>query len=82
MLNNQVVLVSGGSNGIGADCVRQFAQQGARVVIGFNRGRDRADALMRELPGQGHAVMHVPLEDSAAHAAIAQSVEQSFGRLD
>lgn len=82
MLNNQVVLVTGGSNGIGADCVRQFAQQGARVIIGYNRGRDRAEALLRELPDTGHAVMHVPLEDSAAHAAIAQSVAQTIGRLD
>lgn len=82
MLKNKVVLVSGGSNGIGADCVRQFAQQGARVVIGFNSGRERAQALLRELPGTGHSVMHVPLEDSVAHAAIAQSIETTFGRLD
>jgi 3-oxoacyl-[acyl-carrier protein] reductase len=82
MLNNQVVLVTGGSNGIGADSVRQFAQQGARVVIGYHRGRERAEALLRELPGTGHAVMHVPLEDSAAHAALAQTMTQNFGRLD
>jgi 3-oxoacyl-[acyl-carrier protein] reductase len=82
MLNNQVVLVTGGSNGIGADCVRQFAQHGARVVIGYNRGRDRAEALLRELPGTGHGVMYVPLEDSGVHAEIATSVQQSFGRLD
>lgn len=82
MLNNQVVLVTGGSNGIGADCVRQFAQHGARVVIGYNRGRDRAEALLRELPGTGHGVMYVPLEDSGVHAEIATSVQQSLGRLD
>jgi 3-oxoacyl-[acyl-carrier protein] reductase len=76
MLNNHVVLVSGGSNGIGADCVRQFAQQGARVVIGYNSGRDRAESLCRELPGQ------VPLEDSDAHAQIAQTLQQTCGRLD
>ena len=82
MLNNQVVLVTGGSNGIGADCVRQFAQHGARVVIGYNQGRDRAEALCRELPGQGHTVMHVPLENPDAHAAIANTLQQTHGRLD
>ncbi len=82
MLKNQVVLVTGGSNGIGADCVRQFAQQGARVVIGYNQGRDRAEALCRELPGEGHTVMHVPLEDPDAHAAIANTLQQTHGRLD
>ena len=82
MLNNQVVLVSGGSNGIGADCVRQFAQQGATVVIGYHNGHDRAQALCQSLPGQGHTVMRVPLEDSAAHEAIAQAVQKTYGRLD
>mgnify|MGYP000004567429 CR=1 FL=1 len=82
MLNNQVVLVTGGSNGIGADCVRQFAQQGARVVIGYNQGRDRAEALCRELPGEGHTVMHVPLENPDAHTAIANTLQQTHGRLD
>jgi 3-oxoacyl-[acyl-carrier protein] reductase len=82
MLKNQVVLVTGGSNGIGADCVRQFAQQGARVVIGYNQGRDRAEALCRELPGEGHTVMHVPLENPDAHTAIANTLQQTHGRLD
>lgn len=82
MLKDQVVLVTGGSSGIGAACVQQFAQQGARVVIGYNRGRERAEALMRDLPGSGHAVMEVPLEDSAAHATIAKGLEQTQGRLD
>ena len=82
MLNNQVVLVTGGSNGIGADCVRQFAQHGARVLIGYHRGRERAESLLQELPGSGHAIMHVPLEDSAAHAAIAKSVQETCGLLD
>jgi 3-oxoacyl-[acyl-carrier protein] reductase len=82
MLNNSVVLVTGGSNGIGADCVRQFAQHGARVVIGYHRGLDRAQALLKELPGTGHSVMSVPLEDSAAHQAVAQSIEKLYGRLD
>jgi 3-oxoacyl-[acyl-carrier protein] reductase len=82
MLNNQVVLVTGGSNGIGADCVRQFAQHGARVLIGYHRGRERAELLLQALPGSGHAIMHVPLEDSDAHAAIAKSVQETCGRLD
>jgi 3-oxoacyl-[acyl-carrier protein] reductase len=37
---------------------------------------------MRELPGTGHAIMQVPLEDSAAHATVAQSIQQTLGRLD
>jgi len=82
MLKNQVALVSGGSSGIGAACVRQLAAQGASVVVGYHRGVERAQALLRELPGEGHLAMHVPLEDSAAHSALAQAVMAQKGRLD
>jgi len=38
------VLVTGGSGGIGAACVRLFAAEGARVAVHYNRGRERAEA--------------------------------------
>jgi 3-oxoacyl-[acyl-carrier protein] reductase len=38
------VLVTGGSGGIGAACVRLFAAEGAHVVVHYNRGRERAEA--------------------------------------
>jgi 3-oxoacyl-[acyl-carrier protein] reductase len=82
MLKNQVALVSGGSSGIGAACVRQLAAQGAIVVVGYHRGLERAQALVSQLPGDGHVAMQIPLEDSAAHAAIAQAVLAQKGRLD
>jgi len=82
MLKNQVALVSGGSSGIGAACVKQLAAQGAIVVVGYHHGLERAQALVSQLPGDGHVAMHIPLEDSAAHAVIAQAVLAQKGRLD
>jgi 3-oxoacyl-[acyl-carrier protein] reductase len=38
------VLVTGGSGGIGAACVRLFASEGAEVVVHYHRGRERAEA--------------------------------------
>ncbi len=45
------VLVTGGSGGIGAACVRAFAAEGARVAIHYHPGRERAEALSAELGG-------------------------------
>jgi 3-oxoacyl-[acyl-carrier protein] reductase len=42
-LRGKRVLVTGGSGGIGAACVRLFAAEGAEVVVHFHRGRERAE---------------------------------------
>ena len=38
-------------SGIGAASARLFAEAGARVVVGYNRGVDRANAVVAELAG-------------------------------
>jgi 3-oxoacyl-[acyl-carrier protein] reductase len=51
------VLVTGGSGGIGAACVRLFAAEGAEVVVHYHRGRERAEAA------GGHTVAQADLRD-------------------
>ena len=45
------MLVTGASGGIGAACARAFATEGARVVLHYHRGLERAQALAAELDG-------------------------------
>ena len=56
-LSGKVVLVTGGSRGIGAAIARTLAGAGARVVVHYGRGQSEANALVEELgAGRAHAV--------------------------
>jgi 3-oxoacyl-[acyl-carrier protein] reductase len=43
------VLVTGGSGGIGSACAREFAAEGAQVVVHYRNGRERAGAVAAEI---------------------------------
>ncbi len=81
-LNGKVAVVTGASSGIGAASARLFAEAGARVVVGYNRGIDRANAVVAGLAGSGHKSMHLPLEDTAQINQVAAAVREEFGRAD
>jgi 3-oxoacyl-[acyl-carrier protein] reductase len=57
------VLVTGASGGIGAACARAFAAEGARVLVHYRNGRDRAEAVATELGGAPIAGADLTSED-------------------
>jgi 3-oxoacyl-[acyl-carrier protein] reductase len=81
-LTGKVAVITGGSSGIGAASARRLAEQGATIAIGYNSGRDRAEALAASLPGGSHLPVHIPMTDSAAIRAAASEVEAKLGRCD
>ncbi len=82
-LADKVVLVTGGSRGIGAATVRMFRKAGARVVFSYEKAADTAAALAEELGGEGlcRAVGQSLSTPEDGRALIARAVA-AFGRID
>jgi len=80
-VNKPVVLITGGSRGIGAAAVELFAARGWRVCIGFNNSRDAANALERRLTQSGADVMTfcADVSDSKQAAGLVAACETRFG---
>jgi len=81
-LAGKVAVVTGGSSGIGAATARALAETGAVVVVGYNKGEERALELIRALPGKDHAAVQIVLEESDTSRRAADIVRKNYGRAD
>jgi NAD(P)-dependent dehydrogenase (short-subunit alcohol dehydrogenase family) len=81
-LKDRVVLVTGGSKGIGLACAEAFLAEGARVAI-TSRSEEHLAAASRALAGRG-SVLAVPADLSARGAAgpLVARVEAALGPLE
>ena len=61
-LGGKGVVVTGASGGIGAACARQFAAEGAKVLVHYHRGEERARAVAAELGGAAVARADLTVE--------------------
>lgn len=83
MLEGKVVMISGGSRGLGAALARRFAEEGASVSL-CSRGSGSLDQLAGELISSGHDVF-ATTADVASESDVTNWVEATldrFGRVD
>ena len=83
-LAGKVVLVTGGSSGIGRATCLAFGRQGCRVAVHFHAGRSRADKVVRAVAKAGGqaAALGADLRSAGEARALVQAVERCFGGLD
>lgn len=77
----KTTLVTGGSRGIGAAVCRRLAEDGFRVVVHFNRSREKAEALVRELT-EKTGLPHLALPAELAERAQVEELFRLAGPVD
>lgn len=81
---DQVVVVTGGSRGIGRSICRHFAQEGATVVVNYVKNKESAESVQKEIEELGGKAHLIQL-DVSDKEKVDQTVESLFdelGRID
>lgn len=82
-MQGKVVIVTGGSSGIGKACAERFGKAGAQIVI-TGRNQQKLDAALDELHKQNINAIAVQSDVSNpddCHTTVAKTLE-AFGRID
>jgi len=82
-MNAPIVLVTGGSRGIGAATALLAAQRGFSVAISYVRQAEAADAVVRRIESEGGRAIAVQADvgDSEQIAALYDEVDARLGRI-
>ena len=80
----KIALITGGSRGIGAACVRAFARAGYAVVFLYNRSVDAANEMVRSLREEGcdAAAYACDVSETQQVSAVLADILRSYRRID
>ena len=83
-IKGKVVLVTGGSTGIGAEVAKAFGAHGAKVMVHFNASEAEAKAVVDAITTKGGSAQMVKgdVMDRSQPAKIIAATVKAFGRID
>ena len=83
-LANKIAVVTGASKGIGAAIARQFAAEGATVIVNYATSRADADKVVADIVGAGGKAVAIGanIGVEADVQKLFAAVKELFGRVD
>lgn len=84
MLDGKVVIVTGGSRGIGESIVRKMIENNAAVAFTYRSSSAKADAIVEELAANGANIKAYQSDASSFESAaqLVKNVLKDFGKID
>jgi 3-oxoacyl-[acyl-carrier protein] reductase len=82
LMQDKVVVVTGGGSGIGAASAKVLAEQGAQVVIGYHRNVEGAEAVCASLAGGNHFCVQLIINDAESISKAVADISSRVGHVD
>jgi len=83
-LNGKVAVVTGASKGIGAGIAKEFAAQGAAVIVNYASAKHDADRVVDEISKRGGKAIAIQgsVSNKSEVERLFAEAEKAFGRID
>ncbi len=82
LFKDKVVLITGGSRGIGQAITRRFAKQGAVCVIVYRHNEEAAQKLLDDIPGEGNMIIKADVSDAVQASSLITEVLEQKTNID
>lgn len=84
MLTDKIALVTGASRGIGAAIAKEFAKEGAFVILNYNGSKEKAQEVLEEIrAANGKAeIYQCSVADFDASGEMIKDLVKTYGRID
>jgi NAD(P)-dependent dehydrogenase (short-subunit alcohol dehydrogenase family) len=84
-MREQIVFITGSSSGIGQETAYRFSKEGARLVLSFNKGKNRGEAAEKRcgrLGAKDTLLIHLNVMDDTSIRDALRRVRKKFGGID
>ncbi len=80
--SNKVVLITGGSRGIGRAAALKFAELGAKVVINYHSNTEAAEQVLNLLHGTNHMIYKADISNEIEIQNMVLEVISNYSKID